>query len=210
MSDPASTRWSELWQRLGRDPAPLFADLARRYAEPQRAYHTMAHVLDCLAELEPARHLAQGVDAVELAIWYHDAVYDPHAHDNEEQSAELARQAMVATAMAEAFQRKVAALILATKHHDPSADGDAPLMVDIDLSILGQTAARFDEYEAQIRREYSWVSEEAFRQGRAAILERFLARGRLYNTDYFRGKYEKRARENLLRSLNQLSRGRPA
>jgi predicted metal-dependent HD superfamily phosphohydrolase len=101
----------------------------------------------------------------------------------------------------------VVALILATKAHDPSVHPDAPSLIDADLSVLGQAEERFKEYEAQIRREYEWVPEATFVTKRAEILERFLARQRLYATDHFFAKYEKQARTNLQDSLRKLKLG---
>ena len=103
------------------------------------------------------------------------------------------------------MRRAVAVLVLATKTHDPALHPDAPLLVDVDLSILGQLKERFQEYEAQIRREYDWVPMETFQVKRAKILRMFLARDRIYATDRFFLKYEKRARSNLRNSIRSLT-----
>lgn len=195
-----------MWRDLGAkgDPGPVFTALVEHYSESHRAYHNLAHILDCLQELDSAKQLAANSDAMELALWYHDVIYDPHANDNEERSAELAAKAMDDAGLPAKLRQTVAALILSTKKHDGSLDLDAPLMVDVDLSILGREPARFDEYERQIRQEYSWVPESAFAEGRSAILENFLSRANLYGTVFFRAKYERQARENLRRSIQQL------
>jgi predicted metal-dependent HD superfamily phosphohydrolase len=206
MVTPAKANWLEFWQQLGvrSDPASCFLELEARYAEPHRAYHNLTHIQECLAEFAAARHLARDPVAVEAAIWYHDAVYDPRAKDNEEQSASLAAQVGAATGWADTFQRRVAQLILATKKHDAALEVDAPLLVDVDLSILGRDRERFDEYERQIRREYDWVADDAFAAGRMAVLQIFLTRPKIYNTDFFRDKYETQARENLKHSIHRL------
>src|SRR5207253_1454914 len=98
----------------------------------------------------------------------------------------------------------VAALIMATKSHDPGLHPNAPLLVDVDLSILGKPPERFEEYEEQIRREYDWVPQEVFAAKRAEILERFLSRERIYSTDLFLDKYEQQGRINLRNSVNKL------
>ena len=104
------------------------------------------------------------------------------------------------------MSESVAALVLATKAHDPALHPAAPLLVDVDLSILGKPRKRFQEYEAQIRRGYDWVPEEKFAAKRAEILERFLARERLYATDHFFAKYEQQARTNLQSSIRTLTK----
>jgi predicted metal-dependent HD superfamily phosphohydrolase len=141
---------------------------------------------------------------VELALWFHDAVYDPKAGDNEEQSAAMASNCL------EAGPSRLAAtvsdLVMATKSHSTEAGPDAALMVDVDLSILGKGEQRFAEYEAQIREEYRSVPTLIFNFKRAEILERFLARSRIYATDFFATKYEQQARRNLEGSIRQLKR----
>jgi len=204
----APDRWAQIWRQVNsaRDPQPVYQNLVSRYSEPQRHYHNLTHLDQCLAEFDSARKMAKDPVAVELAIWFHDAVYDPHAADNEERSAELAKQSITQAGGEAALSRAVAALVLATKTHDPALHPDAPFLVDVDLSIFGQPKERFQEYEAQIRREYDWVPAETFKVKRAEILERFLARDRIYATDHFFAKYEQRARSNLQNSIRSLLR----
>ena len=156
------------------------------------------------AEFDLARQLAENAAAVELAIWFHDAVYDPGAADNEERSAEVAKQSITQADGGVELGSAVAALVQATKTHDPCLHPDAPLLVDVDLSILGQPKERFQEYETQIRREYEWVPVTTFASKRAEILENFLARESIYTTEYFFAKYEQRARQNLQDSIRAL------
>ena len=100
---------------------------------------------------------------------------------------------------------RVRDLVLATKHDAVPETVDARLLVDVDLAILGAPRGRFAEYEAQVRREYAWVPEPAFRTARAKILGEFLARPAIYSTPGFRGRLEARARENLARSIGELA-----
>ena len=206
MASQAKTKWLEFWQRLGvkNDPASYFAELESRYSEPHRAYHNLAHVLDCLEQFETAKQLTHDPLAVELAIWYHDSVYDPRAKDNEESSAQLATKVGNELELADSLKRRATNLILATKKHDGSLEQDTAVMVDIDLSIFGQESKRFDEYENQIGQEYNWVSQSEYVVGRTAVLKTFLARPSIYTTGFFHNKYEQQARENLNRSILKL------
>ena len=208
MNIPTLDRWVRLWRQVtaAGDPQLIYQELVSRYSEPQRHYHNLSHVADCIAEFDSARQLAQDPTAVEVAIWFHDAVYDTHAADNEERSAKLAKERIAQACGVVGLSESVAALVLATKTHDPALNPDAPLLVDVDLSILGKPKDRFREYEAQIRREYEWVPVETFRAKRAEILERFLARDRIYTTDHFFDKYEQPARTNLRNSIRILTR----
>jgi len=198
--------WSALWQRLGvkGDTNAVYNDLFVRYSEPHRAYHTLKHIGHCLEELERVRHLASNPDAVELALWYHDVIYDTTAKDSEEQSATLAIEVARNASLPDNFGQLVANLIMATKHTSAPVDPDAQLLVDVDLSILGQSEDKFDEYERQIRKEYDWVAEDAFVAGRSSIMGAFLDRSVIYSTQFFRNKYETQARRNIARSLARL------
>src|SRR5262245_35431616 len=139
MNVATENQWADFWQRIGAatKPAPHWSRLKEAYSESWRAYHNLTHIGHCLSEFANAKSLAQSAEAIEAAIWFHDLVYDTHAKDNEERSAEFGREVLTEGGLPEAFARKVTSLILATKHnHAPTAHDEA-LMVDIDLSILG-------------------------------------------------------------------------
>jgi len=202
-------RWSQLWHRAtsAAQPSDTYGRLVAMYSEPHRCYHNLAHIEDCLVEFDRAKQLATDPVAVELAIWFHDAVYDPRALDNEERSAELAKRWLSDVRASDALTDSVGRLILATKAHDASLHADAPLLVDVDLSILGTPPAQFWEYERQIREEYAWVEKPVFAARRAEILRRFLARERIYQTDIFFHRMEAQARVNLRASVQRLADG---
>jgi predicted metal-dependent HD superfamily phosphohydrolase len=207
MNWPGQDRWLQLWCAAGAsgDPATWYQRLTQAYAEPQRHYHSQQHIGECLAEFDAARHLAQQPVAVELALWFHDVVYNQKAGDNEEQSAAMAKSCLEAAGLAE-LAAHVAGLVMATKLHVTEASPDAALVVDVDLSILGQGEQRFAEYEAQIGEEYSWVPKLIFRPKRAEILQRFLERERIYTHEHFTIRYEQSARRNLEQSIRRLKR----
>jgi len=198
-----------MWRTVTNTVPPLeyYDRLVAMYSERQRHYHDLRHIADCLREFDSARQLAREPVAVELAIWFHDAVYDPRAGDNEERSAELAKHWLSKLNVPDVLVAAVPLLVLATKSHDGSIHVDAPLLVDVDLSVLGQPRDRFWEYEAQIRAEYAWVEQKIFAAKRAEILARFLARARIYSTDVFFEKYERQARLNLRASILKLRAG---
>lgn len=199
--------WLRAWHLLSLGPPghDVWDDLNRRYAEPHRAYHTLFHLEECFARFEEAEPLAERPGEVLVALWYHDAVYDTHAADNEARSAELAIGALGPTGADEATRHRVVDLILATRHDKAPHTGDAALIADIDLAILGASESRFEEYEAQIRREYSWVPEPLFRETRARLLSAWLDRPAIYATEQFRKRFEAPARRNLRRSVSRLN-----
>ena len=199
------SRWTGVWNRLGAEGNGLsvFAILEAAYTEPGRAYHTAAHIRDCLDQFDLCRLTAARPDEVEAAIWFHDAVYLPGAPDNEERSAQLAGTTLAGGGVPAEAVRRIAELVLATQHLTIPRQPDAAFLCDIDLSILGRTPEAFDEFEQRIRQEYAWVPEPVYRSARIEILEGFLARRSIYQTGFFRDRHEAQARANLARILNR-------
>ncbi len=199
--------WNANWQALAPQPPPadLLALLCARYCEPHRHYHTLEHLNACLRHLAGMRALARQADAVALALWFHDAIYDIGASDNERRSAEWARTALQDCGAAQETADQVHALIMVTRHDQPPQSADQELLLDVDLAILGAPPAVFDAYERQIVREYQSVESAAFRSNRRRILQGFLDRERIYHTRQFHELREAQARSNLGRSILALA-----
>lgn len=187
------------------------ANLAARYAEPQRHYHTQAHLAAVIRGLWKARTLTLDLPTLLLAAFFHDVVYDSRRSDNEEQSAAHADTVLRDLGVPEDARRRIGELILLTQHSTPPADAegslkqdiDACLLLDADLAILGAPPPDYDRYAAQVRQEYAWVPEAEFRSGRAAVLRQFLVRPRLFHTNLFLD-LEDQARSNLAREISML------
>ena len=193
--------------QIGAQPSfSIFDELKAVYTEPGRYYHTDKHVGECLTHLQPLRHQATHPAEIEVALWFHDAVYDPRRVDNEERSAEWAVKFLEAFKVRQAVIDRIARLIMVTQTHNPD-DADTALMTDIDLSILGAQPQLFEQYDTDIRREYAWVPEQQFRQGRVQVLKSFLKRDNIYTTASFADEYEEQARINLRRKIEQLASG---
>jgi len=201
-----SGRWLCLGVRLSMGAAAesIGRKLWDHYSEPHRAYHNLDHLAFCLTGLDEVRPQGLGSDTVELALWFHDVIYDPRSKENEAESALFFRRETKDLGWRREFVEKVEHLILVTRKHEAGDDPEERLISDIDLAILGQDREAFGRYEDQIRSEYSWVDAETYRQGRSAVLRRFLERPSLYFTDFFRSRCEERARQNLQESLRRL------
>lgn len=187
----------------------VLAQLRAAYDEPHRAYHTARHVGACLRLLDDpeVKALATHPAEVEAAIWFHDAVYDTRASDNEERSARLAEECLGKAGVASDVALRIAAHVRATKDHVAhSADGQ--LVIDVDLSILGAEPEAFARFEEEIRREYAWVEQVAYAAGRAAVLRRFAERPFLYGTPLLRDRFEAKARANIAAVLRSLAEPR--
>ncbi len=200
--------WQTLWHTLGArgDFSLWHRRLVTAYGERHRHYHNLQHIEECLAELAAAEVATESRESIGMALWFHDAVYEPRSATNEEDSARLAEECLTGVGVAANRVAEISRLILATKTH--RAEGrDAAMLLDIDLAILGQPSARFWQYEEAIRAEYAWVPEETFRTKRAEILSGFLQRPALYQTPDFSTRYEIAARTNLAAAIDRLSAG---
>ena len=198
------TSWSRAWQALqatGSGHTVRDAVLAR-YAEPHRKYHTPQHLEECLTLFEAVQHAPDRPAEVEMALWFHDAIYELRGTDNETASADWAREELRIASVASEIADRIHALILITKHSGVPQTRDEQVLVDVDLAILGAAPARFAEYELQIREEYSHVPGFLFRMKRRAILKSFLDRLAIYSTPLLREQLEARARSNLARAIS--------
>ena len=204
-------RWFSLLHRAGvtENQDKGYNELIHFYAEKQRAYHNLVHLAHTLREFDAVVDSIKNPEQLEFALYYHDAVYNPHANDNEEKSSELAERQLTKARLSPEVIRNVKELILATKHKE-SSRGSAAIhyIADIDLAIFGKAEEEFDEYEKAIKREYSLVPEEQFKQGRTAVLKSFLSRSSIYRTQHFEERYETQARKNLERSLLKLRKNK--
>jgi len=184
-------------------------ELVRAYAAPDRHYHNLAHIEAMLDLMRAHEGALSEPTSVEAAIWFHDAVYDTRQHDNEEKSAELAAERLAGVLSPDRIAR-IVSMIRATAGHvvpegfDEAARRDCALFLDMDLAILGSAPDAFAAYEAAVRREYGWVPDALWREGRRKVLQAFLARAAIYASPPFRASHETAARENLTRSLGRL------
>jgi pantetheine-phosphate adenylyltransferase len=208
-------KWQSLWERLGAkgNREAVFDNLMKQYAESGRVYHTSSHLKTCLNELMLAKHLAEDSEVLETAIWFHDAIQKSNKKnslgtkfDDEGESAELAVKVLTQDmGLGREFADKVASIILATKHNAVPQSQDAKLMADIDLAIFGRSSRIFKIYEKNIRDEFEWVPDELFVKRRKGVLEQFVDRKRIYQTDFFHDRYGRKAKINLKNSINKLS-----
>ena len=194
--------WFELHQHyLFSEPQKVFNKLIAAYSEKQRAYHTLQHLYECLILLKSIGSNLNDAYSVELALWFHDAVYDPQAKDNELKSAELFEQ-YLAQDLPNDIVQKIKLWILATQKHEATDELDLQFLLDIDLAILAASPERFDEYEQQIQQEYAWVDPDVYSIKRKQVLAHFYQTEPLYQTEYFQQNFEQRAKDNLKNLMN--------
>jgi predicted metal-dependent HD superfamily phosphohydrolase len=192
-------------------PLPGADDLRHRllaaYGAPSRGYHDLTHLAEVLAHVDLLADEADDLEAVVLAAWFHDAVYDGGA-DDEERSAAWAEEELPGCGVAPARVAEVARLVRLTATHRPGPDDrDGQVLSDADLAILAAAPDRYAAYVAGVRAEYAAIPDEEFRRGRAAVLHDLLAKPELFHTARARELWEERARSNAGRELALLERG---
>jgi predicted metal-dependent HD superfamily phosphohydrolase len=203
------SKFIKLWNQINAksDPIIEFNNLNTLYSK-KRYYHNLSHIKMCLKELDNFKKTKDkyDFDLIELAIWYHDIIYDTKDNDNEEMSAKYLVKVLKKAKLSNKLINKTTSLILSTKHQKTSRKKEERLLQDIDLCIFGQSKKEFDKYENNIRKEYYWVPLEKYKDGRIKVLLYFLQKSNIYNTDFYRKKYEKKARINLKRSIKRLEK----
>jgi predicted metal-dependent HD superfamily phosphohydrolase len=204
-----AANWREAWSALGRPaPAGLRVELMNAWAEPHRHYHDPRHLGECLALWARWRDACERPGEVALALWFHDAVYDPRSGSNELNSAAWAARALTHAGADSDTAQRVHDLVMATQHDTPAglaSGADAKLLVDIDLSILGSPPERFERYDQDVRKEYAWVRGFRYREQRIRVLQGFLDRPRLYHFEAAVALLENQARINLAAALSRLA-----
>jgi predicted metal-dependent HD superfamily phosphohydrolase len=207
--DRLNRKWQELFQTRSNfasgKPDPnereidrVFQLLVIAYNQPDRHYHNLQHIHHVLTTIERFADQLQEPMSVRIAAWFHDLVYDSRSTDNEIQSAQLAGELLQDIGVSIKTIDRIQQLILATKGHQAEIDDkDLCIFLDADLAILGTNPERYQIYARSIRREYSWVSDELYREERNRVLESFLQRQRLYHTNSLFDELESRARLNI-------------
>lgn len=198
-------RWVTLMNQIGTtESIDMYDRLGSAYTETHRAYHTTEHIEDCLGQLDEVFDLAKNANEIEIALWFHDAVYSVKTGGNERKSAKMAIDFLRGTGVSNEFGINVNRHILATEHKGQPSDPDTALVVDIDLSVLGTEPKVYDQFEVNVRTEYSWVPENMYRQKRKTILNGFLRRDAIYQTAHYHSTREQQARKNIARVISSL------
>ena len=186
----------------------IWSVIQSKYDEPIRKYHTLEHIEDLLTELQVYQEKIDDLNAVILAIFFHDIIYDPTARDNEEKSAELF-SSLMSENLSDVIVQKVVSYIISTKDHSPAVSKDEDLLyfLDLDMSILGRDRLAYAQYSKKIRMEYCHIQEVAFNSGRSTFLRKILLDEKtIFLTEEFRSKMEQKARENIAWEIEELER----
>ena len=195
---------SSLAQLAIRTSQNIYAELHAAYSQPHRHYHDSRHIGHCLTQFDIHRAFAVHPVEIEIALWFHDAIYDTRRNDNERRSADWAKDFLEHERANRHSIERIHALIIASQHSSLVSDPDQQLLADIDLGVLGQPADVFERYDSDIRREYHWVPWPQYVEGRVSVLGGFLERARIYSTAAFVDRYEAQARLNIANAIEKL------
>jgi len=182
----------------------LWKEIEHNYSGPARYYHNLTHLENMFSELSQVQTKIKNWDTILFALFYHDIIYKSTSNDNEEKSAELAEARLMQIGYVQKSIEKCKQIILATKAHIESADPDINYFTDTDLCILGQSWENYSAYAKNVRKEYSIYPDFIYKPGRKKILNHFLNMERIFKTEFFVAKFEKKAKENLTRELGLL------
>ena len=207
MQNELKQDWFGLLNELQSDlsiGATVFEELIVAHTNASRYYHNSEHVRHLLTLAKSTEVIAENSSVIKLAAWFHDYVYDPQAQDNEIKSAVYAEETLTKLNVASDLINLVKQIIVSTQKHKPLSNSiDNLLFLDLDLSILGASGDRYLKYAQNIRKEYSWLSDRDYQLGRRRVLKGFLARNKIYYTNYFYWQLEQQARANLNQEIEQ-------
>ncbi|RMG31795.1 MAG: hypothetical protein D6730_00890 [Bacteroidetes bacterium] len=208
MKQQMKSQWMEAARLAGiqlAEALEFWPRIQQYYGQKHRHYHKLEHIAELLHWASRLEAHIEQPQAVHLAIWFHDLIYLPHKQNNEAQSARLARRLMQQWGLPAQLVSTVEQMILSTAGHQPRLEShDCRLFLDMDLAILGSTAAEYQAYCLAIRQEYRLYPDFLYQKGRKHILKHFLQRPHIYFTAPMRQQLEQRARENMQREYESL------
>ncbi|MCD0457628.1 hypothetical protein LPB85_19495 [Chryseobacterium sp. LC2016-27] len=182
----------------------FWIEIENNYSTKSRYYHNLPHLENMFEEIDAVRDQIEKFENISFSIFYHDMIYDASSKLNEEKSADVAKERLESLGVNNDKIQNIYEQILATRSHKRSENEDTNFLLDADLSILGKSDEAYLEYTKQIRKEYSIYPDLLYKPGRKKVLKHFLELENIFKTEYFRGKYEIQARENIKSELKNL------
>ena len=195
------TTWNDLALRYTDNAEfvdKLWVEIEKKYTAKNRYYHNLIHLGYMVEKAFDYKHRLIDLDTVLFSVFYHDIIYNIQRQDNEQKSADTAKERLTALGVSGKKIANCQKQILATKNHKHSDDNDTNYFVDFDLAILGESPETYHDYSNKIRKEYSLYPDFLYKKGRRKVLQYFLEMDRIFKTDEFNARYGQRAKENLM------------
>ncbi|SFV50557.1 hypothetical protein MNB_SV-12-25 [hydrothermal vent metagenome] len=180
----------------------LWMEIEIFHNTPTRHYHTLQHLANIDKERKKIKLNFEEDTIFQFATYYHDIIYNIESKNNEKESAILAKKRLYQLEVPNYIINEVCELINLTKMHKKIEKRVHAYFLDADLAILGASPKEYQRYIKQIREEYRVYNETIYNRGRQKVLKNFIEKKELYQTDYFRDRYEKQARENIKNEYN--------
>lgn len=177
-------------------------DLEKAYSKKSRHYHNLTHLKEMIASFEIYRDKLQNPNEILFSIFYHDIVYSASKKDNELKSAQFALSTL--SEKINLDKQLIFDAICATQLHAHNSNEDINWLIDFDLKILAKDWDDYEIYFEQIRKEYRIYPDFLYKPGRAKALKHFLEYEFIFQTNEFRGLYEKKARRNIEKEISFL------
>ena len=182
----------------------FWLEIEKKHTEKGRYYHNLTHLENMFSELELVKDRIVNFTNISFSVFYHDVIYDASSKLNEKKSAEFAKLKLEKLGLNKTDIEEISKQILATKSHQKSENTDINYLLDADLSILGKDIESYIKYTQQIRKEYSIYPDFLYKPGRRKVLQHFLELESIFKTEYFKGKHEMKARENIKAEIGHL------
>jgi predicted metal-dependent HD superfamily phosphohydrolase len=195
------TEWSVLVKSRSQASENYFQQLISSYSAGDRFYHTTKHLVEVLKLLH---QYPVSEPAACWAAFYHDYIYKAGSKDNELQSAEVAGSQLKDLGIESEVIIQTQKLIAATAQHQTLEVEWMDAFLDADMAILGADEKTYQNYVANVRKEYQKIPNILFNMGRKKFLQHCLNTKRLFLTDWFFERFETQARKNLTWELENI------
>ena len=141
-----------------------------------------------------------------LAIFLHDVVHETGDKEKDSEAASAAwGERLLPYLVADISLPEVKKLIMATTHKQEDLNGAQALIADLDLALFGIGEKSISKRtNHQIRKEYSYMDDQTYNQNRRELLNRFLQRSRIFQTEFFYRRFEQPARKNIEHQIMKL------
>ena len=153
-------------------------EIAARYSEDHRFWHTLKHLYDMLDGIEDI-FLDKKINTKEYEILimsaiFHDIIYDTKRTDNEEKSVDYMMSKLIKKNLSWSQNediKKITTIILNTKTHD-SKESLSKKFNKLDTLILDSQFIDMLDWENKIYKEFKWVGWKQYKKKRIQFLLR--------------------------------------
>ena len=182
-------------------------EILEHYTKKWKYYHNLNHIYSFVELFEKYNNNIQNYKSEFLiSIFFHDIIYIPSRNDNEDESMNLFNKFYSETNPKNLNKEKVIEFISETKNHTLNIihnNEELNYFLDMDMHILSEE--NWEDYENKIRKEYPYLSEIEYKNGRIKFLQSCLNKEKIYRTKIFYDAFEQKARSNIKKIIEKLN-----